>query len=148
MGAPGSGTLRLINPMSEWYRKYRVPPGSTVRYQYPIWDELLVKRKDVILEEAATFTRAMPRLDMLVITSAEVRIVEMKPNAQLRDVGQALQYEQSLKRDVMLRERMDRPIKIVMVTLHENMNVRALCEGQGIEYIVIPPTELQQPSST
>lgn len=147
MGAPGSGTLKLINPMSEWYRRYRVPPGSIVRFQYAIWDELLVKREGVILEEAATFTRAMPRLDMLVITPSEVRIVEMKPNAQLRDVGQALQYEASLKRDVMLRERLDRPIKIVMVTLHENANVRALCEGQGVEYIVIPPTELPPPAT-
>lgn len=142
MGAPGSGTLKLINPMSEWYRKYQVPAGSTVRYQYPIWDELLVKRTGVILEEAATFTRSMPRLDMLVITPAEIRIVEMKPNAQLRDVGQATQYATSLARDVMLRDHLDRPIKIVMVTLHENANVRALCEGQGIEYIVIPATEL------
>ncbi len=142
MGAPGSGTLRIINPMSEWYRKYKVPPGSTVRYQYPIWDELLVRRNGVILEDAVTFTRAMPRLDMLVVTPSEVRIVEMKPNAQLRDVGQALQYLESLKRDVMLRERLDRPIKVVMVTLHENLNVRALCEGQGIEYVVIPGTEL------
>lgn len=146
MGAPGSGTLRIINPMSAWYRKYKVPPGSTVRFQYPIWDELLVKRQGVILEEAATFTRAMPRLDMLVITPDEVRIVEMKPNAQLRDVGQALQYEQSLKRDVMLRERLDRPMRVVMVTLQENLNVRALCEGQGIEYVVIPRTEIEVPA--
>jgi len=142
MGAPGSGTLRIIAPMSEWYRKYRVPEGAIVRYQYPIWDELLVKRQNVTLEEASVFTRAMPRLDMLVITKSEVRIVEMKPNAALRDVGQAMQYETSLRRDVMLRERLDRPIRVVMVTLKENANVRALCEGQNIEYIVIPATEL------
>ncbi len=146
MGAPGSGTPRIITPMSEWYRKYKTPPGSTVRYQYPIWDELLVKRKGVILEEAATFTRAMPRLDMLVITPSEVRIVEMKPKAQLRDIGQALQYEKSLHRDVMLHEHLNRPVRIVMVTLQENMNVRALCEGQGIEYLVIPRSELPQPA--
>jgi len=130
--------------MAAWYRKYRVPEGATVDLQYPAFDSVLVTRPNVSLEQARAFRRAMPRLDMLVILPSEVRIVELKPNAQLRDLGQALQYQTSLKRDIFLGPLLDRPLRVVLCTLQENENVRVLCEAQGIEYIVIPVSELPE----
>lgn len=138
VGGTGSGTLKVQRPMAQYYRDHFVPPNAIVRYQYGIKDSLIMQRTNLSLEEAAMIERALPRLDMLVITSKEIRIVELKPNVQLRDIGQALQYVESLKRDVHLAPYLDRPIRLVMCSLTENANVRALVEGQKGEYIVIP----------
>ncbi len=146
MGGIGSGTLRVQRPMAQYYKEHYCPAGCIIRYQYGIKDRLLIERSNLNLEEVAIIERALPRLDMLVITHDEVRIVELKPNAQLRDVGQALQYVESLKRDVFLASYLNRPIKLILCSLTENANVRALVEGQGGEYIVIPATELPLPA--
>ncbi len=128
--------------MALWYEKYRLPPGADRRYQYSIFDRVLAERSTASLEEAAILTRAMPRLDMLVILPAEIQLVEIKPNAQLKDVGQILQYERYLKRDIFLEKHLTRPIRRIMLTLQENGSVRAACEAEGIEYVVIPVLEL------
>lgn len=144
MGGVGSGKPRISAQMAAWYRQYRVPEGATVDLQFAAFDSVLVNRPGVSLEQARSFRRAMPRLDMLVILPSEVRIVELKPDAQLRDLGQAEQYRTSLRRDIFVGPLLDRPLRVVLCTLHENENVRALCEAQDIEYIVIPVSELPE----
>jgi hypothetical protein len=128
-----------------WYEAYRLPLNAFRRYQYPIFDNVLTGRVDASLEEASSFSRAMPRLDMLVILPDEIQLIEFKPNAQLKDVGQILQYETSLKRDVFLADKLTRPIRRIMCTLQDNANVRAMCAAQNIEYLVIPVSELPPP---
>ncbi len=142
MGGKGSGTPRIQTVMGEWYRQHQVPPSSIVRFQYGVRDSLIVGRVSMTLEQAAMIDRALPRLDMLVITPGDIRIVELKPEAQLRDVGQAMQYAESLKRDVQLKDYLDRPMRLVLVVLKANESVRALVEGQGMQYLVIPPSEV------
>ncbi len=136
------GRPSVQRQMSMWWDQYRLPPNAFRRYQYAIFDTILTSRACATLEEASSFSRAMPRLDMLVILPGEIQLIELKPDAQLKDVGQLLQYENSLRRDVFLKDKLDRPVKRIMCTLHENANVRAMCEGQGIEYVVIPVSEL------
>ena len=128
--------------MSLWYEKYRMPPGSTRRYQYSIFDEVQTSRVSTSLEEAAILSRAMPRLDLLVIAPDAVHVVELKPLAALKDVGQVLQYAKYLQRDIFLRDHLTRPIRLVLCSVTENASVRAACQADGIEYIVIPRDEL------
>lgn len=136
------GRPRVQKQMALWYERYRLPPGADRRYQYSIFDRVLAERSTASLEEAAMLTRAMPRLDLLVILPDRLEIIEIKPNAQLKDVGQILQYERYLRRDIFLAPHLTRPIKRVMLTLQENANVRAACSAEDIEYIVIPVLEL------
>lgn len=136
------GRPKVQRQMSMWYEQYRIPPGATKKYQYSIFDSVQVQRTTTSLEDAAAMARAMPRLDLLVIAPDQIHVVELKPDAQLKDVGQLLQYERYLKRDVFLAPHLTRPIKRVLVTLHENASVRAACEPEGIEYIIIPLAEL------
>jgi hypothetical protein len=121
---------------------YRLPPGATVRYQYSIFDSVQTERATLSAEEASSMSRAMPRLDMLVILPNEIRLVELKPNAQLKDVGQVLQYERYLMRDIFLKPHLNQPVKRVLCSMIENASVRAACVPEGIEYIVIPQSEL------
>jgi hypothetical protein len=137
-----SGRPKVQRQMSAWYQLYRVPPGSTVRYQYSIFDSVQTERATVSAEEASSMSRAMPRLDMLVIAPGEIRLVELKPNAQLKDVGQVLQYERYLMRDIFLKPHLGQPVKRVLCSLQENSSVRAACAPENIEYIVIPTSEL------
>ena len=127
-----------------WWVQFRVPPGSTCRYQYSIFDSIQVERSPINLEEAASMSRAMPRLDLLVIAPGELQLIELKPNAQLKDVGQVLQYRRYLERDVFIKNVIDRPIRMALVTMNENGSVRAACDAEGIEYHVIPLSELPE----
>jgi len=136
------GKPKVQRQMSDWYKKYRLPEGATVRYQYSIFDSVQVGRSTVSAEDASALQRAMPRLDMLVILPDELQLVELKPNAQLKDVGQVLQYERYLQRDIFLKPHLSQPIKRVLCSLQENASVRAACEPENIEYIVIPVSEL------
>lgn len=128
--------------MSMWYEQYRMPPGSTRRYQYSIFDEIQTSRMSTSLEEAAIQSRAMPRLDLLVIAPEEIHVVELKPLAALKDVGQVIQYAKYLKRDIFLRDHLTRPMRLILCSLVENASVRAACDSEGIEYVVIPRDEL------
>ena len=136
------GKPKVQRQMSEWYKQYRLPQGATVRYQYSIFDSVQVNRSTVSADDASALQRAMPRLDMLVIIPGEIQLVELKPNAQLKDVGQVLQYERYLMRDIFLKPHLNTPIKRVLCSLQENASVRAACEPENIEYIVIPVSEL------
>lgn len=139
-----SGRPKIQRQMAMWYEKYRTPPGAQRRYQFSIFDEVQVKRSTASLEEASVLSRAMPRLDLLVITHEEIHLVELKPNAQLKDVGQLLQYERYLKRDVFLAKHLNRPIRRVLCSMQENASVRAACAPENIEYVVIPILELPE----
>jgi hypothetical protein len=136
------GKPKIQRQMSEWYKQYRLPPGATVRYQYSIFDSVQVSRTTLSADDASALQRAMPRLDMLVIIPGEIQLVELKPNAQLKDVGQVLQYERYLMRDIFLAPHLNQPIKRVLCSMIENASVRAACEPENIEYIVIPQSEL------
>ncbi len=137
-----SGKPKIQRQMSEWYRMYRLPPSATVRYQYSIFDSVQVGRTTTSAEDASSLQRGMPRLDMLVIAPDGIQLVELKPNAQLKDVGQVLQYERYLMRDIFLKPHLNQPIKRVLCSMIENASVRAACVPENIEYIVIPISEL------
>lgn len=136
------GRPSIQRQMSMWYEQYRMPGGSMRKYQYSIFDQVQVGRSTANLEEAALLARGMPRLDLLIIAPEEVHLVELKPNAQLKDVGQVLQYEKYLRRDIFMGQHLNRPVKRVLCSMVENASVRAACLAEGIEYIVIPSSEL------
>jgi hypothetical protein len=136
------GKPKIQRQMADWYKMYRLPPNTTVRYQYSIFDSVQVNRTTVSAEDASSLQRAMPRLDMLVITADGLQLIELKPNAQLKDVGQVLQYARYLQRDIFLKPHLGQPIKLVLCSMQENASVRAACDPEGIEYVVIPPDEL------
>ena len=137
-----SGRPKIQKQMSLWYELYRLPPGAERRYQYSIFDSIQTQRTTVSIEDAMSLSRAMPRLDMLAVTDDYIHLIELKPNAQLKDVGQVLQYEKYLKRDIFVAQHLNRPIKRVLVSLTDNASVRAACGAEDIEYIVIPSAEL------
>lgn len=137
-----SGRPKVQKAMSLWYEKFRLPPNAERRYQYSIFDSIQTGRTTASLEDAMILSRAMPRLDMLAVTPDMIHLVELKPNAQLRDVGQVLQYEKYLKRDIFIAQHLNRTIKRVLVSLTDNASVRAACGAEDIEYIVIPAAEL------
>jgi nucleoside-triphosphatase THEP1 len=136
------GRPNIQKRMSLWCEAHLTPEGSLRRYQYSIFDKVQVDRATVNLEEASTLTRAMPRADMIIIAKEEVRVLELKPTAQLQHVGAVLQYVTYLKRDIFLAPHLNRPIVPYIVTLKDNAMVRAACEAEGIRYVVIPLNEL------
>lgn len=137
-----SGRPKIQKQMAMWYEKYRLPQGAERRYQYSIYDSVQTNRATLSLEDAMALSRAMPRLDLLAVSSDYIHLVELKPNAQLKDVGQVLQYEKYLKRDIFVSQHLNRPIKRVLVSLTDNASVRAACGAEDIEYLVIPVSEL------
>lgn len=137
-----SGKPRIQKQMSLWYEKYRLPPTAERRYQYSIFDSIQTGRTTYSIEDAMVLSRAMPRLDLLAVTPDSIHMVELKPNAQLKDVGQVLQYEKYLRRDIFISQHLDRPVKRVLVSLTDNASVRAACGAEDIEYLVIPVSEL------
>jgi hypothetical protein len=139
------GKPKIQRQMADWYKQFRLPPNTTVRYQYSIFDSVQVSRTTVSADDASSLQRAMPRLDMLVILPDGLQLIELKPNAQLKDVGQVLQYARYLQRDIFLKPHLNQPIKLVLCSLTDNASVRAACEPENIEYLVIPPDELPPP---
>ena len=139
-----SGKPKIQRQMSEWYKQYRLPPNTTVRYQYSIFDSVQVERSTLSAEDASSLQRAMPRLDMLVIAHDGLQLVELKPNAQLKDVGQVLQYERYLMRDIFLKKHLDQPIKRVLCSMIENANGILLKKLSGF-CKKIPPVALRAP---
>jgi len=139
------GKPRIQRQMSLWYEQYRMPPGSTRRYQYSIFDSVQVERTTVNMEDAVSLARGMPRVDLLVVAPTELQLVELKPNAQLKDVGQVHQYKRYLDRDIFLKQHLNMPVSLHLVTLKENASVRAACDAEGIQYHVIPLSELPPP---
>lgn len=142
MGGPGSGKPKVQRLMAIWYETFRMPPGSNRKYQYSVFDSIQVARTKADLSEAVNFSRAMPRIDLLVVAPQALIVVELKPKASLAEVGQVVQYSKYLARDVFIKPYLDRPMKLVLCTLQDNASVRAACEADGIEYIYIPPQEL------
>ena len=139
------GKPRIQRQMALWWEQYRMPPGSTRRYQYSIFDSLQVERSTVSAEDAVSLARGMPRIDLLVVAPDELQLVELKPNAQLKDVGQVIQYKKYLDRDIFLKQHMNQPVRLALVTLKDNASVRVACDAEGIEYHVIPLSELPPP---
>ncbi len=144
MGGIGSGTFSVQRRMRAWYKKYREPPGSTDFFQYQIQDGAILSRATASAIDAVYLARTLPRLDLLVIAPDEIRIVELKQKASAGELGQMLQYMQSLKRDRNLGQYLRGKVRYVLCVLQENANVRALCDAQGIEYLVIPASELPE----
>jgi hypothetical protein len=136
------GKPRIQRQMAMWWEQYRMPPGSTRRYQYSIFDSVQVERTTVSLDDAASLARSMPRVDLLVVAPTELQLVELKPNAQLKDVGQVHQYKRYLDRDIFLKQHLNMPVSLHLVSLRENASVRAACDAEGIHYHVIPLSEL------
>lgn len=139
------GKPRIQRQMAMWWEQYRMPPGSSRRYQYSIFDKIQVDRTTVNLEEATALARGMPRIDLLVVAPEGVQLVELKPNAQLKDVGQVIMYMKYLQRDIFLQQHLTRPVSMHLVSLRENASVRAACDAEGIQYHVIPLFELPPP---
>jgi len=136
------GKPRIQRQMAMWWEQFRMPPGSTRRYQYSIFDSVQVERSTVNMEDAVSLSRGMPRVDLLVVAPGEMQMVELKPNAQLKDVGQVHQYRRYLERDIFLKQHLSMPVSLHLVSLKENASVRAACEAEGIQYHVIPLSEL------
>ena len=139
------GKPRIQRQMAMWWEQYRMPPGSSRRYQYSIFDKVQVDRTTASMDDAVALARGMPRIDLLVIAPGEVQLVELKPNAQLKDVGQVVMYRKYLQRDIFLQQHLTMPVSMHLVSLKDNASVRAACDAEGIQYHVIPLSELPPP---
>ena len=138
------GRPNIQRRMGMWCAAHLTPERSLIRYHYSIFEKIQVDRSTATLEEASTLTRAMPRADMVIIAPQEVRLLEIKPTAQLKDVGQVKQYAVYLRRDIFLAPQLNRPLELYVVTLKDNSSVRVACEAEGIHYVVIPLDELPE----
>lgn len=73
------------------------------------------------------------KIDVLGWTAGHIDLIEVKPNAGASAIGQVLGYVQLYKRDVVQSV----PVYPVIVTNEEKLNMRFLCEQNGVRLVVV-----------
>ena len=77
--------------------------------------------------------------DAIVFEPHQITIIEAKLKPTPEAIGQLLAYEDLFKRTPRFSQYWHLPVRLVLVTTKEDDTVKALCESNGIEYVVFRP---------
>lgn len=137
-----SGRPDLQRRMAIWYLKKYHPGERHFKYQYPVFDERLLKRQGELISNDSFFSRAMPRIDLLIEGDTWVDIVEIKANPKLKDISELKFYENALKHAKNIGSMHDKPKILVFLTVDDHKSIQIYAEEFGIRYIYVPEHEL------
>ena len=137
-----SGRPDLQRRMAIWYLKKYHPGERHFKYQYPVFDERLLKRQGELIGNDSFFSRAMPRIDLLIEGDTWVDIVEIKANPKLKDISELKFYENALKHAKNIGSMRDKTKNLVFLTVDDHKSIQIYAEEFGIKYIYVPEHEL------
>lgn len=78
------------------------------------------------------------RADVVVVFADSVALVELRANASSSAVGRLLQYGMLWAQDPVVPG----TVRLVLVTDHEDAELRALCDAVGVELNIVPAVRL------
>lgn len=137
-----SGRPDLQRRMAIWYLKKYHPGLTTFKYQFSIFDERLLDRQGELINSDTFFTRAMPRIDLLIEVNNIIEIVEIKANPKLKDISELKFYENALKHDKKRASMLEKDKLLVFLTVDDHKSIEIYAEAFGIKYIYVPEHEL------
>ena len=140
-----SGRPDLQRRMATWYLKTYHPGVSTFLYQAPVFDSRLFDHQAELIQSDSFFSRAMPRIDLLIELPDAVEIVEIKANPKLKDISELKFYENALKHDAKRASLLEKQKILVFLTVDDHRSIQIYAEEFGIRYIyvaehLLPPT--------
>lgn len=135
--------------MARPYRKKRTKWASAVMAKYfptwPTWDEQVplydFRGWDLKTVESVgplTFTRTMPRADLIALRGTELLIVEFDNQMVLTNISRLARYIEGVRNDYLRPEWRDRKIQAAYVTPGYDARFEAECRRKGYRYIVEP----------
>lgn len=77
--------------------------------------------------------------DAIVLDASGVLIIETKMLPDAGAIGQLKLYRDLIPRTPRFEKISDKPIRMMLVTTRDDINVRALAENEGIEFEVFRP---------
>lgn len=134
--------------MCIWYLQKYHPGITTFQYQAAVFDDRLINSEATKETQMAVFSRAMPRIDLLIDLGDRIEIIEAKTHPKLKDIAELKFYENALKHDTTRPQMSDLPKKLVFLTADDHKSVEIYAEKFNIEYIYVaehllpPPGEL------
>ena len=137
-----SGRPDLQRRMAIWYLKKYHPGITTFKYQYSVFDERLLNQQEELVSRDSFFSRAMPRIDLLVEGDTWVEIVEIKANPKLKDISELKFYENALKHAKNQGSMHDKDKILIFLTVDDHKSIQIYAEAFGIKYIYVPEHEL------
>lgn len=140
-----SGRPDMQRRMCIYYlRKYH-PGLTTFQYQASVFDDRLLKSDIPPGIQTAVFSRAMPRIDLLIDLGDHVEIIEAKTHPKLKDIAELKFYENALKHDSTRPQMRNIPKKLVFLTADDHKSVEIYAGKFDIEYIFVPEHSLPPP---
>lgn len=140
-----SGRADLQRRMAIWYLREYHPDITTFKYQYPIFDERLLEKADQLTYSDSFFTRAMPRIDLLVELENHTEIIELKAAPRMKDLAELKFYENAFKHDRTQKSRKRKRIALIFVTVDDHQSLEIYAKNFGIKYIYVPLHRLPPP---
>ena len=137
-----SGRPDLQRRMAIWYLKKYHPGVCTFKYQFPVFDDRLFARSAELIQSDNFFSRAMPRIDLIVEGDTWIDIVEIKANPKLKDISELKFYENALKHDSKRASMLAKKKILVFLTVDDHKSIQIYAEEFGIRYIYVPEHEL------
>jgi len=137
-----SGRPDLQRRMAIWYLKKYHPGCTNFLYQAPIFDSRLFERQKELILTDSFFSRAMPRIDLLIELEFEVEIIEIKASPKLKDISELKFYENALKHDNHRAALLSKPKRLIFLTVDDHKSIEIYAEEFGIKYIYVPEHEL------
>ena len=137
-----SGRPDLQRRMAIWYLKNYHPGITTFLYQAPVFDSRLFDHQAELINNDSFFSRAMPRIDLLIELDDMVEIVEIKANPKLKDISELKFYENALKHDRKRAPLLDKPKRLIFLTVDDHKSIEIYAESFGITYIYVPEHKL------
>ena len=133
--------------MARPYRKKRSKWADAVMAKYfpewPTWDEQVPlydfrgwDPKTIESVGPLTFTRLMPRADLIALRATDLLIIEFDNQMRLTDVTRLGRYIDALKHDYLRPEWRGLVIKAAYVTPGYDARFEAECRREGYRYIV------------
>ena len=118
-------------------RKY-FPDWPTWDEQVPLYDFRGWDIKTIESVGPLTFTRVMPRADLIALRRGEILIIEFDKTMELTKIARFTRYIEALKNDYIRPEWRDRPLTAVYITPGYDARFEAECLRKGYRYIVEP----------
>lgn len=137
-----SGRPDLQRRMAIWYLKNYHPGLTNFLYQAPVFDARLFDRSSELIKSDSFFSRAMPRIDLLIELNDVVEIVEIKANPKLKDISELKFYENALKHDKKRAALLEKPKRLIFLTVDDHKSIEIYAENFGIDYIYVPEHKL------
>jgi len=140
-----SGRPDMQRRMCIWYLKTFHPGITSFQYQAAVFDDRLLSPTLNKTDRIEIFSRAMPRIDLLIELPDHIEIIEAKTSPKLKDIAELKFYENALKHDSTRPQILNVPKKLIFLTADDHRSIEMYAKQYKIEYIYVPEHLLPPP---